>query len=248
MNEPCRFLPWDSEFFGLRIARAESSRLDKSSKTGIDQWCKQNNIDCLYFLADPDYTDTTRIAENNGFHLVDIRVTMHHQHLSAQPTDRSTSLIATRPFQSSDVPELRAIARKSFTLSRFYSDPCFPREKCEGLYDIWIKNSCEGYADQVLVADINSLPQGFITCHIRQDGQEGDIGLIGVREQARGQGVGISLVAAALRWFSDQVINHVFVVTQGGNMPAHRLYERAGFSIHSLQLWYHKWFKGCKPD
>jgi hypothetical protein len=31
-------------------------------------------------------------------------------------------------------------------------------------------------------------------------------------------------------------------VTQGRNLAAQRLYQRTGFLIRDLQLWYHKWY------
>jgi dTDP-4-amino-4,6-dideoxy-D-galactose acyltransferase len=248
MNELCRYLPWDSNFFGLRIAQVDSSRLDPIFVSHINQWCIQNEIDCLYFLADPDYKNSIRIAEGHQFHLVDVRITWHQKYDPTQEAHKPPSSILIRPYQQSDLQDLRNIARRSFTSSRFYSDPCFPREKCDDLYDLWIKNSCEGYADHVIVAINNGSPQGFITCHVHQNRHEGNIGLIGVGEQARGQGVGYLLTEAALKWFINQGINHTYVVTQGGNIPAHRLYGHSGFSIHLLQLWYHKWFKGCAQN
>jgi ribosomal protein S18 acetylase RimI-like enzyme len=33
----------------------------------------------------------------------------------------------------------------------------------------------------------------------------------------------------------------VSVVTQGRNVAAQRLYQRAGFVTASTQLWYHRW-------
>ena len=248
MSEPCRFLPWDSDFFGLRIAQVESNHLDNVSITQINYWCLQNNIDCLYFLADPDFSETIRLAELDQFHLVDIRVTMCHQYRPTKENNQPPPPLMIRPYQSSDMTELSNIARKSFTGSRFYSDPCFLRDKCDDLYDAWIKNSCEGYANQVLVADFDSVPKGFITCHVHENLQEGKIGLVGVNEESRGQGIGKSLVQSALRYFSERGVNSVSIAMQGSNIIAQRLCEQVGFSMYSLQLWYHKWFRDSTPD
>ncbi len=245
MSEPCRYLPWDSDFFGVRIAQVEANRIDQESVIEIFEWCSQNDIDCLYYLADPNYNEAIRTAEDNQFHLVDVRVTRQYQFKSMVEISQPEAQCLIRPYRHSDLPDLRKIARKGFTRSRFYSDPCFPQDKCDELYDVWIKNSCEGYADHVLVADIKGLPQGFITCHVRQNRLEGDIGLVGVSEQARGQGIGRSLTEYAREWFYNQDVNRIFVVTQGVNIVAHKLYDRSGFSIQSIKLWYHKWFKGC---
>ncbi len=248
MSDPCKYLPWDSDFFGVRIAQVEANHLDQESLIEIIQWCNQRDIDCLYYLADPNYIDAIRTAEENQFHLVDVRVTRQYQFQPTVDFNQPVAPYLIRPFLLSDLPDLRKIARKSFTLSRFYSDPCFPQDKCDELYDVWIKNSCEGYADHVLVAEIKGVSQGFITCHIRQNRLEGDIGLVGVSEQARGQGVGKSLVQASLGYFYEQGVYSVFIAMQGSNIIAQKLCEHTGFSMYSLRLWYHKWFSACSPD
>ena len=51
MIDRCRHLSWDSEFFGLRIARLDGARLHPDEVEKIDRWCIAERIDCLYFLA-----------------------------------------------------------------------------------------------------------------------------------------------------------------------------------------------------
>lgn len=248
LKEPCKFLPWDSNFFGLRIAQVEANLLDKNLVVQVNDWCKQNNIDCLYFLAEPEYKVTTRIAEMNQFHLVGVRITMQHQNLLSREAEKNLPNLSIRKYQPSDLPELREISRTSFTRTRFYSDPCFPREKCDDLYDVWIKNSCEGYANEVLVADLNGNPVGFVTCHVRDNQHEGDIGLVAVKEQERGKGIGKRLVQESLSYFHRRGVASIFITMQGSNIIAHRLSERVGFMMSSVRLWYHKWTKDCQPD
>lgn len=244
MNDPCQFLPWDSDFFDLRIARVNGNKLTIESVQQIIKWSQDNQIDCLYFLADPQDHQTIQLAEHHRFHLVNIRVaqtwTNHGTPIQLQPNHE----IELRSYQPGDLPRLRQIAARIFTYTRFYADPCFARQKVNQFYDIWIKNSCEGYADQVLVADANHVPVGFITCHKRSP-REGEIGLIGVGEQFRGRGIGKSLVKAALNWFLDQGAERVNIVTQGTNLPGLVVCQRVGFCTSSVQLWYHKWFNGC---
>ncbi len=50
----CRYLEWDSEFFGRRIASASVSRLRADMVGEILAWCRTNRIECLYCLADSD--------------------------------------------------------------------------------------------------------------------------------------------------------------------------------------------------
>ena len=48
---PCHLLPWDSEFFGFRIARAKDALLTARSLQDILEWSVREQIRCLYLLA-----------------------------------------------------------------------------------------------------------------------------------------------------------------------------------------------------
>lgn len=233
-SEPARFLPWDSEFFGVRIARVLADTLTPDLLAALMAWRRVQAVDCLYFLADPNQAASLRLAEENGFHLTDVRVTLERVSESAAPLPAGV-----RPFQEGDRAALRAIARAGHRDSRFYFDGHFPPERCDDLYDTWIDRSVDGYADATLVAAVDGQAAGYITCH-RDDG-EGRIGLVGVHPAYQGRSLGRALVQAALGWFSANGFSRVSVATQGRNARAQRLYQRCGFLTRSVQLWYHWW-------
>jgi len=288
MDQPCEFLPWDSEFFGHRIARVVGHRLDPDLAEAVMAFATRERIDCLYFLADSDDVRTVRTAEDSGFRLVDVRVTL--ERFSSGGQDRPEGLSRRNnasgggaergheapPAQQppaavhagtilrgnirasvvSDIPALEAIARTAHRDSRFYADPGFPDERCDALYETWIRRSCEGWADLVLVAEVDGRLSGYVTCHLRAPGRakappytsrgdagqaRGQIGLVGVSTAARGRGLGRAMIEEALGWFVVQGVTRVTVVTQGRNIAAQRLYQGCGFQTQSMQLWYHWW-------
>jgi dTDP-4-amino-4,6-dideoxy-D-galactose acyltransferase len=243
-NNLCEYLEWDSDFFGVRIARLTVTRLTPQTAQEVDAWCEANKVSCLYFLADADDASTLRVTEANAYHFVDIRMTLDRA-LSdaATPEGDRSGFGGTRPATQEDLPNLRAIARVSHSDSRFYYDPHLPDARCDDLYETWIDKSVNGYADAVLVAELEGAAVGYITCHLRDDAA-GQIGLVGVSAQAQGRGLGGELINAALGWFRGQGVQRVSVVTQGRNCPAQRLYGRSGFLTRSVQLWYHKWYLG----
>ena len=67
------------------------------------------------------------------------------------------------------------------------------------------------------------------------------IGLFGVHEDYSGQGLGKFLLNNVFNKLAAANIKKVFVVTQGRNYPAQRLYQSVGFKTFSTELWYHKW-------
>lgn len=230
----CELLPWDTEFFGFRVARIHGP-LSSENVTETLAWCAQEEIKCAYLLVGANDGESIRAAEANRFGLTDVRITLERPTGSPMPlTD------GIRPSRESDVEQIAAIARTNHTDSRFYYDPGFPRERCDALYATWAEKSCHGYADAVLVAEQHGRVAGFISCH--DDKTSGRIGLVDVAEGARGGGLGRRLIEASLHFFAERRLPLVTVVTQGRNIAAQRLYQRNGFVVRSLELWYHRWF------
>ena len=235
----CSGLPWDSGFFKLRIARFSPTYLTPDSLNAALDWCRSNEIDCLYFLAASDHPETVRLAETAGFQFVDIRVTLVRETGSQGSGDITNRNV--RPFQESDLQALQEIAAYSHEDSRFFYDAAFPRERCRALFETWIERSCHGWAQAVFVAEVDGVPSGYCTCHI--EGNAGTIGLVALGPHAQGRGLGRHLVEAALSYFRQHKVPEVTVVTQGRNCKAQRLYQRCGFVTQSAMLWYHKWLR-----
>jgi dTDP-4-amino-4,6-dideoxy-D-galactose acyltransferase len=233
----CEFLDWDSKFFGIRIARVAGLRLDAERVAEIARAVREQSIDCLYFLAEPE-RDTIQLAELQGFQLINVRVTLAARLLSTYAGTWHDDGI--REAAPADIPALREIAGHSYTDSRFYQDGHFPAFLCDEMYRGWIEKSCHGYADIVLVAEQDARPAGYICCHLKGDGS-GQIGLMGAIGGMKNQAVVRQLVHHALCWFQEREVRDVTVVTPGSNITAQRLYQRSGFLTRGTQLWYHLW-------
>ena len=236
-TEPlCSYLDWDSEFFKRRIARLNLPRLDEEIVREALQWCRDNRIDCLYFLASAGDPQTTQLADASGFQSVDVRVTYERAVAEGEEAFRT----GVRLMRDTDLYALKAIARGAHRDSRFYSDEHFDRAQCDLFYETWIENSFRGFAQAVLVAESDGIPAGYLTCHYK--GQESQIGLVGVSADHQGKGLGSMLVQSFLPWSRTQSATRAKVVTQGRNVNAQRLYQKHGFLLASEQIWYHRWF------
>jgi dTDP-4-amino-4,6-dideoxy-D-galactose acyltransferase len=235
---PFQVLDWDSDFFGVRIARVDPAALIASDPATLDAQCAHAGVECLYLLADVDDQPSCDAAAANGFRLVDIRMTLDTTapgaHLGGD--DRAPLV---RAATTDDVARLKAITRDCFRHTRFYADGGFDRRRCDAMYELWIEKSCLGWADRVFTVDAGDRSAGYVSCHLR-DGV-GQIGLFAVGAESRGHGTGASLIGAAMRWFADRGAESVFVVTQARNAAALKIYQRAGMTVRSMQLWFHKW-------
>ena len=246
---PVRFLAWDTEFFGVRIARLTATSIDAHTMTAVMDWCERERIECLYFLIDGDQQESVRLAEANQFNFVDIRMTYKLDFLTTDrgvgaatmPSAALQSEVVIRPTQPEDHAALLPIAGYSHVDSRFYGDPHFPREKCDLLYETWLAKSFEGVmASFVLTAEVEKQPVGYFTCGI--EGQVGELLLLGIDAAVRGRGIGNLFMEHAIARLSKQGCTSVEVITQGRNIIAQRLYQKYGFRLTTLQLWYHRWF------
>jgi len=237
-DDPCfRFLNWDSAHFGLRIGRVLPVRFDTELSRQALMWAREFSIDCMYLLLAAEDAAAIRTAAGCGWRMVDIRVTLGAPAVGDGEHD---SHIRTAKLE--DIPALRRIAAQSHKDSRFYADGNFPSAKCDDLFATWIERSVREreFAGLVLVPETQSnQPAGYVTCSIT-DGQ-GRIGLVAVDEKARGMGWGTRLVAESIRWSARHGAERISVVTQGCNVAALRMYERCGFRVESVQLWFHWW-------
>lgn len=240
-----QLLQWDTDFFGVRIARLGEEGITPKVMAETEANCLKLGVDCLYFLVNPSRTETVRLIEEHSFHLTDIRVTLERALVSAPGSWQASSPVI-RLATGSDIADLRTIAAENHQDSRFYHDGGFPLERCNELYATWIEKSCQGFADAVLVAEREGRAVGYISCHLRGE-ETGQIGLYGVSSSCQGGGLGRKLLEESLLWFAAAGASRVEVVTQGRNLTAQRLYQKNGFFTSQVQLWYHKWFHGEAP-
>lgn len=218
-----QILEWDSEFFGVRIARTDHP--------DVTQWAIDNTVGCVCLLLDADDTEGVHDAEARGFRLMDVRVTLE----AKGGVDRPYAV----PVTPDEVETIAQLARRSHRITRFYADPRFDNERCDDLYESWLRNSVAGWADAVCVVGPLGEPVGYVTVHV--DGESSSLGLIAVDERARNRGHGLELVRAALWEAWARGANRMTVVTQGRNVAAQRVFQRAGFVTTSTQLWFHRW-------
>lgn len=235
-------LSWDSSHFGFRIARARSRRLDIDAYRDLEAACRDQDIECLYFLADAADQSTIAILLAGGFDFVDIRITFAG-HTGEIPRISPAGDVSYRIGSVGDLDALLPIAENSFTQSRFHVDRRFGSGKASHMYQIWLEKSLTtDYADTVVVAEMAGQPVGFVTCHLQETG-EANIGLVGVADSARGMGCASGMLGRAADWLSARGIVVLNVVTQGRNLSAQRLYQRCGLVTRSVELWFHKWFQ-----
>lgn len=231
-------LAWDSDFFGLRIARIDIA--EKSEEESLWSLVKGENQFDLVYVFTPEELLLSIPPDEENFYLVDRKivfkksiseVTASHKNLPFQIHEYSSLVIE---------PELEAIAYQSGEFSRFKLDRRFNPNDFFGLYKKWLENSVSyEIADFVFVARVNGVVVGMVTAKL--DGLNASIGLLAVDEQARGMRVGTSLMNHLEMELIKRGVNTLFVPTQLENVTSCQFYIKNGFTKYSLTNIYHYW-------
>mgnify|MGYP006195837233 CR=1 FL=1 len=227
-------LPWDSEFFGMKIGRVLHPAA--ADVLAAAAWARAEGIRCLYALVDAGGTSARRALEDEGFRETDLRLTLDRD-AAAAPEPPGHNI---RPARAGDLPALEALARISHRNTRFYEDGRFDRARCDDLYAVWVRKAFDSPDTSVLVPDADGRAAGYLT--LEQGRPEARIGLVAVAPDQQGRGLGDALLVEAVRLARAAGSERIRVVTQGRNARAVRFYERGGFRARSREFWYHRWF------
>ena len=247
-----RPLDFDSGVFGLSMGRidwfaainlqdVERGRLLQRLLADTDD----EKIEQLSLRLSACDVQGIQLAESAGFRMVTVFTGLVYA---------GDSVVSTRPEVTirsanlDDLDALRSITDESFTDgTRFHLDDGLASNAQE-LHRQWIKNCVNGQlADRVIVAEKDGHLVGYITGQADSTAAKfmgqarGAIGLFAVRPMARGRGVGASLLAAIINYFSDKCIKRIEVGTESTNSAAINVYIRAGFKIVQSNVTLHRW-------
>jgi len=237
-HEPCAVLPWDSEFFDLRIGRVISPVLTPADTAAAERWARHNRVVVLYALVDINDHASRASVEASGFRAVDTRLTLRR---TVGPPVAAVEDVPIRQAAASDAHALGALARQSHRNTRFYADGGFDRDRCDELYAVWLVQALSEDDAIVFAAVDDGVVTGYFSLH-QLSSPECRVGLVAVAPEARGRGVGRALMAAAVRSAAQHGAKEMSVVTQGDSTVAVHYYESAGFRPVRAEVWYHRWF------
>jgi len=229
-----RALQWDSDFFRLRIGRADILSMEDSLFLAARREELKQQFDLLY-IFDPNNIGFTA----NGARLVDEKI------LYSKPCEPRKQYNDISFFkQATPSEDLYRLALVSGGYSRFKLDERLPQGSYERLYTRWIENACpkEGTNKQILTfLDTNNIAKGMIT--IDHQGELGHIGLVAVDTDCQHQGIGGKIMSTLDGYLFNLGVKTLEVPTQKANTDACRWYEKNGFTVQSKTQIYHWWLQ-----
>lgn len=238
MNPDFQLLPWDSNFFGYKVARI-SKPLSEIEDLNNTLKSLPKDITLCYLSSPKVIEDTSDQIDGFDLKYVDEKLTFIKE-LEPKYLQVSTHIHS----YSADYPDskLLDLAIQSGIHSRFHVDIRIGRDKFEKLYRRWMINSVSReIAEEVLVYKVEEEIAGMIT--LGEKNERSDIGIIAVDTQYRGKGVGKELMHAAENWSLAKGRKVMQVLTQGANKTACNFYKRQGYGIGKVEHFYHIWRK-----
>ena len=223
-NDSIVLLPWDSDFFGLRIGRLNVSQSTKSPSL--------KDFDLVYAFVEkgmllPSFNSDVCVTKMP--HRVDLRKRVVSQLKFPEWVEISEEF-------NEDIVR---IALLSGWKSRFFLD-----EKLKGkapvMYREWAKKYFNGQGRTFVIKE-EGVAVGMINCLLKIGRL--DIGLFAVAEEARGRGYGRNLLSAVEFFAHECRVDEISVSTQLENIPAMSLYQEMGYKIFETQQVYHIWNK-----
>ena len=224
-------LHWDSDFFGLRIAKAIVSSEKDVVALSRKEEDLQDRYDLIYIFSEPGLEilfEKARLVDRKAVYSLSTPV-----HFEVNPAITHWD----SPITSDDLISLALVSGK---YSRFKLDVSFPTGSYERLYTHWIKQSVnKTIATDVFCYMMDGRPLGLVTLDCR-DGRN-TIGLVAVDGDYQHHGIGTALVKHAVSYVYEHHGGRLSVTTQLDNKPACRMYIKCGFSLESIKNIWHWW-------
>ncbi len=255
-------LPWDSKLFNRKmgsikhlIVSAEYNEILKTSNALISetiQWAKEKKYEFILRKINTDDVTSIRALETNGFKLVDTLLDYVYDPYKkpftnlTQPVLTAGASIRLATFE--DETELISIAHQAFKnhFGRYHSDENIPRDDANKVYEEWITSSLKGYADFIIVLEIDgkiaaySIWRNPTDEELKENLPIGHYSLGAVHPDFYGMGLFYAITYEGMRRLVTKV-KCIEGPTHVNNYPVQRGYAKLGWQIFDAHHSFHRW-------
>lgn len=228
--------PWDSQFFGFRIA--SGFQTDGDDADSLRKFCRDADVDCLYLFLDHPLSDGFEtVLREEGAICTDWKTVFIKNDLQYRPVDDELVHIPDRIGE-----DCYRLAVTSGWRSRFYVDEKF-RSRQDALYRKWVDTCCPP-AKNANVWEYRSEAgelRGMVCAKCQE--KTGRLGLISVAPEFQGKGIASLFMQVVENFYLDHGCTTGEVVTQFENAKACSLYRKCGYHISEIKEVWHLWKK-----
>jgi hypothetical protein len=233
MPELIEPLAWDSEFFGVPIARAELTGATDEVLRAIEAEARAEGVACLYGSLDPSDEAVGYLVQTFGYRLVEVAITFDRPAMPFTPKPSPTKVRRGKP---DDLPDLEPAIKTLAPWSRFAADPRFGTDAARRMHEAWMERAARDTDDEraLYVAYDDDGITGMAT-FVRTPVPRVDTK--GVTKL--GTGAADALMVALFDWAGGGP-------TQAGpcaarNIAPLRYLERCGFRVCRTRYLFHRW-------
>lgn len=238
INYECKFLEWDTEYFGVDSARVNlSGIIDEKFQEEIIAFCKAYDFVTIFNLDNIKENNHWIGNKTNAF-LADMNIQFLKILCDKSNYQDEKTYVVNRLSKNEQIID---IASKSFNYSRFFNDPKLPQKQAQNIYLHWTECAFSQENKYFVISDRGRNVAGYILFSFIEDSAV--IELIAVDEKYRGQRVGKSLIHTMESFVINRGIKKIKVGTQVNNVSAAQFYNSMGFKYVSCGSMYHLWRK-----
>jgi len=221
----------------------------------VIDWAKRRGIE---FLLCKTYTDdmlTIHALEKHGFLLVDTLLDYVYDFRMFPfydvPPPPPPAWAQIRLARDSDFESLLSLARASYRdhFGRFHADERITKQQAIQVYEEWMKSSCTGYADWIIVAEKEGRLEGYSVLKKPSPLEQtlkvkvGEYNIGGVHPDRRGLGLFSAMSYEIMRIFNGKV-DCILGSTHINNYPLQRVLTKLVWRISDARHSFHKWLSG----
>ncbi len=230
-----KFLDWDTKFFSFKVAQITIKKLYTLDFKKKLKLLKNKKIKLLQYKCNINDEKNLNAAQKNNFQYVDLRI--QYKKKIKLNVENKKFLISMA--KKKDISLLKKKFASRFNFTRYYTDKNFKKKKILEFYKNWIERSVKGQFDNytLLMKEKNKII-GFCTLTERNN-NTAIVGLVSVVENQNQYG--LNLIRGIENFLFLKGIKKLYVVTQGRNHKAQKLYDGCFFKIDKVECYYHLW-------
>ena len=259
----CDNSDWDTKVVGRRIAvikhiaEAEDARGSNVIDALLDEVIRhafRRGIECVTCKVQPLYFAAIHALERHGFLLMDTLLDFLFDSSrtpleSINPPKRLSGL-RIRLAKPEDLPAVLALNEKAFAnfSGRYHSDPKMPPGTGTKVYDEWVRSSFGGWADWILVAEVEGTIAGYgvwkkaSEVEARHSLDTAHYNLAGIHPVFSGLGLYTALACDGMR-MAQTFATHFDGPVHVSNYPVQRALQKLGWKVTGARHSFHKWLQ-----
>jgi RimJ/RimL family protein N-acetyltransferase len=242
MTFPIEQLVWDSDFWGIKTAKATIHSDTIRLLPTLENQLISNDIALAYLFIEPQYQEAfQKIPLSSKSLLTDKRLIYHY--IPKQSYHTSPNRLQTNGIEICQKIDdnLLTIASQAAVVSRFTKDKQIPFQKVEELYQLFIINAVNNKQQTLLILREGEVVVGLLLVELNKsnDTTVGNFVLASVHENYRGKGYGSTLISSGIDFLAHSGATLITSVTQEENKKSRFVHESCGFQLNKRLVVYH---------